>query len=1352
WIIWTSFPLDLLKMDFLLSIFTFLATALLLIIVAFSALMLRIYTGKSIKDPKYAPVAGTVFNQIFYFNRLYDYLAEIGKRHHTFRLLAPEQSELYTTETRNIEHILKTNFENYAKGQYNQDIVTDLFGEGIFVVDGVKWRQQRKLASFEFSTRVLRDFSCTVFRKNAGKLARTISEFTVANRVFDIQDLLMKCTLDSIFKVGFGVDLNCLEGSSKEGSAFIKAFDDSNALIYWRYVDPFWKLKRSLNIGCEASLKKNIKVLYDFVHELIRKKREQEEMQQNCFCQDKCYSALIIFEYLTNDIPVMFHDYKNDKEDILSRFLVESKKDPEEMNDRYLRDIILNFMIAGKDTTANTLSWFFYMLSKNPLIQEKVAQEVEEVIGSQGSEARADDFVTKITDEALEKMHYLHATLTETLRLYPAVPIAGPRICLGRDFAYRQMKIVSITLLHFFWFKLANDTKRVTYRTMFTLHIDGGLHLRAVQRQVKKQVWENILLLMLLVLSHFYAGNRNEGWYNYTILKDLLGDGIFAVDGEKWCQQRKVSSHEFSTKDLFMKSTLDSIFKITFGVELDSICGSTEEGRKFSNAFDDSSAMTLWRYVDIFWKIKKLFNIGSEAELKKNIKVVDDFVYKLIQSKKEKICKSKVDVDIKKEDILSRFLLASDTDPKYLREIILNFIVAGKDTSAAVLSWFIYMLCKHPTMQERIAQEIKEATNMIEIKDYTVFAGGISEEALEKMQYLHAALTETLRLYPTVPVDAKICASDDIFPDGYSVKKGDMVAYQPYAMGRMKFIWGEDAEDFKPERWLDNNGIFQQESPFKFTAFQVAINRLPTLNSQSSLLTFPSMASISIDFLCNPLAISVSALSLILPLLILAIRLLRKPQGKKKEYHPVGGTIFNQLINFNRLHHYMTDLARKHRTYRLISPFRSEIYTADPANVEYILKTNFGNYGKGWHNYSILRDLLGDGIFTVDGDKWRQQRKVSSYEFSTKVLRDFSSVIFKKNVAKLANVLSEAATSNQIVDIQDLFMKSTLDSIFKVAFGVELDSMCGSSEEGIKFSNAFDDSSALTLRRYVDITWKIKKALNIGSEAELKKNIKVIDEFVYKLIRGKTEQMHVSRDESFFKKEDILSRFLQLSDTEPKYLRDIILNFIIAGKDTTATTLSWFIYMLCKHPEVQENVAQEIKEATSKKVFTNIPEFVASLNDEALERMEYLHAVLTETLRLYPAVPVDAKICFSDDTLPDGFSVRTGDMVAYQPYAMGRMRFIWGDDAEDFRPERWLDENGSFQQESPFKFTAFQAGPRICLGREFAYRQMKIFSAVLIACFKFKLSDDKKAVNYRTMINLHIDGGLQIRAFHRFEH
>lgn len=92
------------------------------------------------------------------------------------------------------------------------------------------------------------------------------------------------------------------------------------------------------------------------------------------------------------------------------------------MDDQYLRDIILNFMIAGKDTSASTLSWFFYLLCKNPLIQEKIEQEVRDVTGGQKNETNIDDFVAKLTDETLEKMNYLHAALTETLRLYPAVP------------------------------------------------------------------------------------------------------------------------------------------------------------------------------------------------------------------------------------------------------------------------------------------------------------------------------------------------------------------------------------------------------------------------------------------------------------------------------------------------------------------------------------------------------------------------------------------------------------------------------------------------------------------------------------------------------------------------------------------------------------------------------------------------------------------------------------------------------------------------------------------------------------------------------------------------------------------
>lgn len=105
-------------------------------------------------------------------------------------------------------------------------------------------------------------------------------------------------------------------------------------------------------------------------------------------------------------------------------------------------------------------------------------------------------------------------------------------------------------------------------------------------------------------------------------------------------------------------------------------------------------------------------------------------------------------------------------------------------------------------------------------------------------------------------------------------------------------------------------------------------------------------------------------------------------------------------------------------------------------------------------------------------------------------------------------------------------------------------------------------------------------------------------------------------------KGDVLTRFLQFKDMSPQYLRDIILNFIIAGKDTTSSGMTWFIYLLCKHPEIQDKVAKEIKEVIKFKDVMDFTGFVNVMTEDVLEKMHYLHATLTETLRLYPAVPL----------------------------------------------------------------------------------------------------------------------------------
>ncbi|PWZ36519.1 Cytochrome P450 704C1 [Zea mays] len=491
--------------------------------------------------------------------------------------------------------------------------------------------------------------------------------------------------------------------------------------------------------------------------------------------------------------------------------------------------------------------------------------------------------------------------------------------------------------------------------------------------------------------------------------------------------------------------------------------------------------------------------------------------------------------------------------------------------------------------------------------------------------------------------------------------------------------------------------------------------------------------------------------SLILALiLVLYLALRRRGGGKNRSYPPVAGTVLHQLFNFGRLMEYQTALSRRYRTFRMLTPTCSYIYTVEPANVEYILKTNFGNYGKGSTLHELSEDLLGDGIFNVDGAKWRHQRKVASHEFSTRVLRDYSTGVFRDTAAELAGIVAAAAAAGEKLDMQELLMRSTLDSIFKVGFGVSLGVLSGSSEEGAAFAKAFDDASEQVLHRFLDPFWKAKRFLNFSSEAAMKRSLRTINDFVYAVVDRKIEQMGRDQQE-FAKKEDILSRFLVERESDPgcfdnKYLRDIILNFVIAGRDTTAGTLSWFLYVLCKNQSIQDRIAQEVRAATSGDGGgLGAPELVACLTEDAISKMHYLHAALTETLRLYPSVPIDVKCCFSDDTLPDGYAVKKGDMVNYQPYQMGRMRFLWGADAEEFRPDRWLDDAGVFVPESPFKLTAFQAGPRVCLGKEFAYRQMKIFAAVLLYLFRFEMWDANATVGYRAMLTLKIDRPLYLR-------
>jgi len=379
-----------------------------------------------------------------------------------------------------------------------------------------------------------------------------------------------------------------------------------------------------------------------------------------------------------------------------------------------------------------------------------------------------------------------------------------------------------------------------------------------------------------------------------------------------------------------------------------------------------------------------------------------------------------------------------------------------------------------------------------------------------------------------------------------------------------------------------------------------------------------------------------------------------------------------------------------------------------PENLEHVLRTNFENYPKGQRFQEVFQDLLGDGIFNADGQQWKEHRKTASHEFTVVKFREYYSDVFNRHASRVLEWLD--SKPGQDIDVQDLFQKYTLDSIGEIGFGTHLG--CLDSEGPVPFATAFD---AAQQRSYMRISseqgfWKLKRLLNIGDEAKMKGWIAEIREFTQSVIDSRRRE--IARGDAPAQG-DILSRFMALrhqdgnaySDQE---LRDVVLNFILAGRDTTSNALTWTLHLLTDHPEVEQRVREELQGLEGE----------LSFSDLSVKERPYLHAMVTEVLRLYPSVPFELKEVKEDDFLPDGTFVPGGSCVTYSPFGMGRSKANWGDDALSFRPERWLNEEGAFERASQYKYAVFNAGYRLCLGMDMALLEIKTMVALLLCRFR----------------------------------
>ncbi|KXT06370.1 hypothetical protein AC578_9095 [Pseudocercospora eumusae] len=345
------------------------------------------------------------------------------------------------------------------------------------------------------------------------------------------------------------------------------------------------------------------------------------------------------------------------------------------------------------------------------------------------------------------------------------------------------------------------------------------------------------------------------------------------------------------------------------------------------------------------------------------------------------------------------------------------------------------------------------------------------------------------------------------------------------------------------------------------------------------------------------------------------------------------------------------------------------IDTVDPVNIEALLSKQFTDFGLGERRL-VFWPLLGDGIFTQDGKFWEKSRGLLRPAFQN---RDQSMIQIREAADNVVN----AITSGCMIDLQPLFFRFTLETTSYLLFGQRIEAVNAEEAGDVdSFAAAFDSGQDYLAKRgrLGGLYWLI-------DGFDFRRQCKIVHGHLDKAIaKALHDQPSVDHKSSY----SILQALVQQT-RDPKVLREQCLNVLLAGRDTTACLLSWTFRLLARHPLVFERCRREVDEIG------------ASVSEITL-------------LRLYPSVPINSRMAVRTTTLPTGGGVdgkspvlvRKGEAVGYCPYAMHRRKEIYGPDAGEFRPERWLERNAELVSMVGYGYLPFNAGPRICLGQDFA--------------------------------------------------
>ncbi|TVY86217.1 Cytochrome P450 [Lachnellula willkommii] len=414
----------------------------------------------------------------------------------------------------------------------------------------------------------------------------------------------------------------------------------------------------------------------------------------------------------------------------------------------------------------------------------------------------------------------------------------------------------------------------------------------------------------------------------------------------------------------------------------------------------------------------------------------------------------------------------------------------------------------------------------------------------------------------------------------------------------------------------------------------------------------------------------------------------------------------------------------------------------DPKNLEYVLK-NEGIFSKGDFVKSRSWALFGNGIINADGELWRVQRKAGVNFLSNANLKVLTEAALPAYLKETISILG-TPQPDDVVDLSAIFHELTTQLFGRMAYNMEM-------HHSDTFTAAFDYASGATAERFQNPLWKITE-LFFGRK--LRKSIAQVkafgSEIVAKAVWAKQSKKPVNnvntKSGSANTVEGISGSLIHsLLDTidDHSVVADAALNYLTAGRDTTAQALTWLFYCLMGHPDATKALRTEVDNVAKATLGIENTSLDLHRIDTALfqpSTLPYTMAAFYEALRLYPPVPFEFKQCMKATTLPDGTFLPKDTVLLWCTWAMNRSRLTWGKNANEFRPERWLD-NGNLITKTAFEFPVFNGGPRICLGKKMAESVAVQVIATFVLNFDFEALDNNERFS-KDSLTLPMEGGL----------